>query len=298
MPAPDRPMRSWLFAPASHPGRMAKALASPADVTVLDLEDACADAQKDEARAMARDALGGPRRGFGPSPLAYVRINAPATGRAEGDLQALVCAGLDGVMVPKAERAEDLQAVGELIDLLETRRGLPNGGIEIVPLVETAAGLAEVRALASACLRVRRLAFGAVDFALDLDLQPGPDELELAPFRAALVLGARAAGLEPPIDSPAMAIDAPEQVTAAALRSRRAGFQGKLCIHPSQVEPVNAAFSPTGEELTRAARIVQAFEAAEADGAAAINLDGELVDYPVFRRARRLLASSLQGSVR
>ena len=278
-------LRSWLFCPSNHPRRMTKALASEADVSVLDLEDACPEAEKDAARGLAREALDGPRRG-----LAYVRINGVASGRSEADLQAVVGMGLDGVMLPKAERAEDLQVMDLLMRRLEVRRGLPPGGIDLVPMVETAIGLDQLRSF-SVCPRVRRLAFGSVDFALDLSLQPGPDELELLPFRAALTLGSRLAGLEAPIDAPAMAVDAPEQAATAAQRSRALGFQGKLCIHPSQVPPVNAAFSPTQAELARAARIVQAFEAAEAGGSAAISVDGELVDYPVFRRAKKLVGA-------
>ena len=279
-------MRSWLFAPANIPRRMAKALALGADVSILDLEDACAEAEKDAARVMAREALGAPRRG-----LVYVRINAMPTGRAEADLQAIVGQGLDGVMLPKAELGEQLQAVAGIIDLLEKRRGLGEGHVDLVPLIETARGVADLRAIAAGCPRVRRVAFGAVDFALELGLQPGPDELELAPYRAALVLGAKLAGLEAPIDSASMVLDQPEAIGAAALRSRAMGFQGKLCIHPSQVSPVNAAFTPTAGEMAKAQRIVDAFEAAEGVGSAAIKVDGEMVDYPLFRRAKQLLAS-------
>jgi len=280
-------MRSWLFAPANHPRRMDKALALGADVSVLDLEDACPEAEKDAARDMAREALTKPRRG-----LAYVRINALSSGRAEADLQALVGVGLDGVMLPKAERPADLAAVDRLIHMLEKRRGLPEGEIDLVPLIETAAGVAGIAAIAASCPRVRRFAFGSVDFALDLGLRPGPDELELLPYRAALVLAAKVGGIEAPIDAATLVIDDEGAAVEAAHRSRAMGFQGKLCIHPNQVAATNAAFTPGDAERARAARIVEAFEAAEARGSAAIKVDGELVDYPVFRRAKQVLASA------
>lgn len=280
-------MRSWLFVPANHPGRMAKALSLGVDVTVLDLEDACAEADKDAARDFGRAALDGPRRG-----LAYVRINALATGRAEADLQAVVGAGLDGVMLPKVEDGEALCAASDLIARLEQRCGLALGAVDLIPLIETAAGAADIRRIASACPRVRRFAFGAVDFALDLGLQPGPEELELLPYRAALVLAARVEGLEPPIDAAWLGFEDLDAVHAAARRSKAMGFQGKLCIHPAQVDAVNAAFAPTETELARAERIVAAFQAAEAKGSAAIAVDGELVDYPVFRRAKLLLSGA------
>lgn len=283
-------MRSWLFAPANRPQRMAKALAACADVAVLDLEDACPDAEKEAARGLAREALKGPRRG-----LAYLRINALATELAEPDLQAVVGEGLDGIMLPKAERAEQVEAIDRMLGLLETKRGLGQGEIDLVPLIETGAGLDEARSIAGACPRVRRLAFGSVDFALDLGIEPGPDELELRPYRAQLVLAARLAGAEPPIDAAWLGVESEADVAQAARRARAMGFQGKLCIHPAQVAPVNAAFSPSAAEMARAARIVDAFAAAEAGGSAAIRVDGELVDYPIYRRARQVLAAQLSG---
>jgi citrate lyase subunit beta/citryl-CoA lyase len=284
-------MRSWLFAPGNHPRRMEKALSLGADVSILDLEDACPEAEKDGARGLVRAALEHPRRG-----LAYVRINAVSTGRAEADLQAIVGAGLDGVMLPKAERRADLEEACRHIGLLERRRGLAEGEIDLVPLIETAVGLEQARALAEATPRVRRFAFGSVDFSLDLGLEPGPDELELMPYRAMLVLAAKTAGLQPPIDSACMAIDDEVLMAQAARRSRAMGFGGKICIHPSQVDAVNAAFAPGEQERAKAARIVEAFEAAEARGSAAIQVDGELVDYPVFRRAKQMLAAATPTS--
>ncbi len=267
---------------------MAKALACGADVAVLDLEDACPEAEKESARDSVRTALDGPRRA-----LAYVRINALSTGLAEADLQALVGGGLDGIMLPKAESANMIRAVDRLITMFERRRGLTEGQIDLVPLVETASGVAEIGAIAAACARVRRFAFGSVDFAFDLGLHSGDDEIELHPYRAALVLGAKISGAEPPIDSACLHVDRPNLTDAAARRSRAMGFQGKLCIHPSQVTAVNAAFVPTPAELAKAERIVAAFAAAEASGSAAVKVDGELVDYPVFRRARQLVSRAL-----
>jgi citrate lyase subunit beta/citryl-CoA lyase len=274
-------MRSWLFAPANHPRRVENALTLGADVVVLDLEDACPEAEKDAARTAVRTALGAPRRGLG-----YARINAWRSGRAEADLQAIVGEALDGILLPKAETAVELQAADHLIGLLERRRGLRVGRIDLVPLIETAVAVADVRSIARASPRVRRFAFGSADFAIDLGLTPGPDELELLSYRAALVLAAKTGGLEAPIDSAWLSLGDDDVMTRAM------GFQGKLCIHPSQVRIANAAFAPTPAEAVRAARIVEAFEAAEARGSAAISVDGQLVDYPIFRRAKQVLAAA------
>ena len=285
------PLRSWLFTPANHPRRVAKALSLDVDVVLIDLEDACPEAEKDAARGAVRDALEGPRRGKG-----YVRVNALSTGRTEGDLDALVGYGLDGVMLPKIERADDLRIVDDMIAELERVRALPQGAIDLVPLIETGLAVADVRSIVHGCKRVRRFAFGSGDFCLDMGLFPGPDEIELLPFRAALALAARAEGLEPPIDCAWLNVDDKAGMERSAQRTRNLGFQGKLCIHPDQAPVVHAAFSPSTAEVAHASRIVAGFEAAEARGDGAIKVDGELVDYPIYYKAQRLLAAAARAA--
>jgi citrate lyase subunit beta/citryl-CoA lyase len=279
-------LRTWLFAPANNAGRVEKALAAGADVVILDLEDACPEAEKAAARVAAQELLRRER-----SCQAYVRVNGAGTGHMEADLQAVVGEGLDGIILSKAERPAEVLEADRIIGLLEHRRGLPEGVIQIVPLIETAVGLSNLRAIACASERMRRLAFGAVDLALDLGLRPGPDELELLPFRAAIALASKVEGLEPPVDAAWLAIADGEGMARAAERARSMGFQGKLCIHPRQLDAVRTAFTPTPEEIARAERIVQAFAMAEAQGSAAVTVDGAFVDYPIARQAERLLAS-------
>ena len=137
--------------------------------------------------------------------------------------------------------------------------------------------------------RVKRVAFGAADYAHELGLTVGLEETELAEVRARVVLASRAAGLEGPIDSPWFHFKEAGGFARALERSRRGGFQGRLCVHPDQIAPVNAAYLPSGEELARAERIVAAFKQAEAKGEAAVQVDGEMVDYPVAYRAQALL---------
>ena len=279
-------LRTWLFAPANDARRAQKALGAGADVVILDLEDACPEAEKPAGRAAARELLGQQR-----SCQAYVRVNGAGTGQLEADLQAVVGEGLDGIVLAKAERAAEVLEAERIIGLLEHRRSLPAGRIQIAPLVETALGISNLRSIAGASPRVRRLAFGSADLALDLGLAPGPDELELLPFRASIVLASKVEGLEPPVDAAWLAVADDAGMARSAGRARSMGFQGKLCIHPRQLEAVRAAFTPTGEEIARARRIVQAFAAAEARGSAAVTVDGALVDYPIARQAERLLAS-------
>jgi citrate lyase subunit beta/citryl-CoA lyase len=136
---------------------------------------------------------------------------------------------------------------------------------------------------------VKRVAFGAADFSLDAGLVPSPEEPELAGARERVVLASRAAGMEAPLDSPWFALRDMEGFRRALERSRRGGFQGRLCVHPDQVPVANAAFTPAAEEVARAERIVAAFKATEAKGGAAVEVDGQMVDYPVVYRAQALL---------
>jgi citrate lyase subunit beta/citryl-CoA lyase len=205
--------------------------------------------------------------------------------------------GVDGVVLPKVESAADLHAIDWLLAALERERGIQEGSMDLIPQIETAAGVQRIdRVLQARSLRpykapwrVRRVAFGAADYAHELGLSVSTDEPELADARARVVLSSRAAGLEGPIDSPWFHFKDPAGFERALERSRRGGFQGRLCVHPDQIAPVNRAYLPSDEELARAERIVAAFKEAEARGAAAIQVDGEMIDYPVVYRAQALI---------
>lgn len=287
--------RSFLFAPGNVARRVEKALTLAADVVIVDLEDSVAIAEKAATRKQAAAALERPRRARG-----YVRVNAPATQFCYGDLAETLHRGVDGVVLPKVESAADLHAIDWLMWNLERERGMPEGSIDLMPQIETAAGLHRIdRVLQARSLRpykgpwrVKRVAFGAADYAHELNLAVSLDEPELAEARARVVLASRAAGLEGPIDSPWFHFKEPAGFARALERSRRGGFQGRLCVHPDQIEPVNAAYAPSDAELSQAERIVRAFTEAEARGEAAVQVDGQMVDYPVAYRAQALLESA------
>ena len=276
--------RSLLFTPANHPRRVEKALAGAADGVILDLEDAVAAAEKGAARAAALAALRGARA----KPV-FVRVNALSTPFCFDDLMAVVAGAPDGIVLPKAEGASDVRTADWMVAQLEARHGLAPGGIGLLPIVETALGIEHAREVAAACPRVGRLMFGAVDLALDMDLD-GTDEA-MAPARWAVALASRCAGLPGPLDTAFVDVAAPERLRATAARARGMGYTGKACIHPSQVEVVHEVFTASAAELERARRIVAAFDAAERDGAAAVMLDGAMIDVPVVLQARRLLGA-------
>jgi len=286
------PHRTYLFAPGNHPRKLEKVFTAGADAAILDLEDAVAAAEKIGARATVVAALKKPRpcRGF-------VRVNAADTDFFAGDLDAVVGPWLDGVMLPKVESAAQLQAVDKRLGELERRHQMSPGAVDLLPIVETAKGVAAVAAIAAAGTRVRRLSFGAVDLAKDLRMLLTDDEWELTPARAAVALASRVAGLEAPLDTVWVQFRDSDGLVASAGRARTLGFQGKMCIHPDQVAPVNAAFTPSEDEVAKAEKIVAAFDKAEAAGSASIVVDGFFVDYPVVDHARRTLAliKSIRG---
>jgi citrate lyase subunit beta/citryl-CoA lyase len=281
-------MRSLLFAPGNHARRVEKALSLPADGVILDLEDAVATSEKVATRPTVVDAFAKPRSG-----TLYVRVNGMTTDWCFGDISAVVQPGLDGIILPKVEGAQDLRTADWLMASLERERGLPVGGIDLMPIIETALGISRLSRILRSGTRVRRLAFGAGDFTLDMGMVWSRSEAELLPFRSACVMESRAAGLEPPMDTVFADLRDPEGFVASAKHAAAIGFQGKMCIHPDQIDPCNAAFTPDEATVAQARRVVAAFEKAEAEGLASIQLDGQFIDYPIVERARRVLA---QGS--
>lgn len=266
--------RSCLFVPAHRADRLPKALASGADAVIVDLEDAVAPGDKDGARAALDAALASraPAEPGRRTPELWVRVNA-ADPWCNDDLA--LCArhaAVQVVMLPKAETVEAL-------DHAHATSGKP-----LVALIETARGYSARRAIAGHPA-VQRLAFGSIDFQVDLGID-GEDEALLA-FRSGLVLASRLCERPAPLDGVTVEVGDDARVAADAQRSRRLGFGGKLCIHPSQVAVVNAAFSPSPQEVAWAQRVLAAAQAA---GGAAVAVDGKMVDKPVLLRAQALLA--------
>lgn len=276
--------RSLLFAPGNHPRRVAKALTLAADVVILDLEDAVAVLEKETTRSKVVAVYDAPR-----SASLYVRVNSLTTEWCHGDLTAVVRRGLDGIILPKVESPHDLHIADWMIGNLERVHGLPAGSIDLMPIIETGLGVSNLAAVCRSNTRVRRLAFGAGDFTLDVGIAWTRSEVELHPYRAACVLESRAAGLQPPIDTVWADMRDMDGFLASASCAARLGFQGKMCIHPDQVAGANEAFSPDTATIARARQIIEAFELAERDGLASIQLDGQFIDYPIVERARRIV---------
>ena len=206
------------------------------------------------------------------------------------DLEETVAPGLDGIVLPKVERAADIQMVDWVIGALEAKRGLAPGAIDLMPILETGRGIADARSICAAGGRLRRVSFGAGDYTRDMGMEWTMAEDEIAAARAEVVLASRINGLEPPIDTVFIHIRETQAFDASCLRVRQMGFQGKLCIHPDQVGRANAVFTPSGADLAHARKIVAAFAEAEAAGSASIQVEGYFVDYPIVEKARRMVA--------
>ncbi len=264
---------TFLFVPGNRPDRFAKASLSGADLVILDLEDAVApDAKADALRAVT-DALTTPHPEIpGGTLRAIVRVNAdPAYLGPEVEALRKVAShpqhALLGLMLPKAERAHE---IAEVISMA--------GSLPVIPLIETALGLVNVNEIAGVP-GVARLAFGAVDFARDLDATE-PAVFDHA--RAQMVISSRAAGLTAPMDSPCVSIGNADVIVAESTRARDFGFSGKMCIHPSQIEFVQRGFALTAEQVEWARKVV------DLEGSA-IKLDGQMIDKPIVDRAKRIL---------
>lgn len=255
---------TFLFVPGDRPERFDKAFGAGADVVIIDLEDAVAPDNKVAARAATLAALSG--EGVGTDFHALVRITS------REDVAALADAATDrlvGIVIPKAEDPAEVAAIGS---------ALP-AHCAVVALIETALGVAHARELAS-IPRVTRLAFGAIDFAADVDAT-APAVFDAA--RAELVIASRAANKPAPIESPTTNFTDVSVVEADARAARAMGFSGKLSIHPTQIAPVTAGFAPSADEVEWATRVVGL-------AGGAVQLDGSMVDKPVVDRARRILA--------
>lgn len=282
-----RLLRSLLFCPANEHRKVARLAQSGADAVVLDLEDAVADTHKSAARAAAREALSGIA-----GVTRCVRINSFGTGHTAADVAAVVCPELDGIVLPKAETAQDLRRLDRLIAQAEARNGMRSGVVRVLALIETCTGVAACAEIAAAAPRLCRTIFGAGDLGVDLGLPTIRGDLSpaLAYGRAKIVYDSRAAGLPPPIDGPYLRVRDLTGLARDSEIARALGHGGRVCLHADQVQVVNQIFAPDPDEVDFARRVLEAFVAAERAGSASILVDDVFVDYPIVHKAERIVA--------
>lgn len=285
-------LRSLLFVPADSERKFAKARTSGADGLILDLEDAVAPGRKAEARAVvSRLVMAADRRDWS----FWVRINGFDTGLALDDLAAIVAPNLDGIVLPKANGAADLERVGNYLDALEVRAGVSPGQVKIVVVsTETPAAMFNLGSYAPAHPRLAALTWGAEDLgaAIGATANKEADGGWTFPYQVArsLCLFASAAADVAPLDTLYADFRDRDGLAESCRKARRDGFTGRIAIHPDQVETINHCFTPSDDDVAQAKRIVEAF-AAQPD-AGTIGIDGTMFDIPHLKQARRVLASS------
>jgi len=286
-------MRSLLFVPGDSEKKFAKAMDCGADALILDLEDSVAPAAKAAARGLVRREIEAARK-IKTRPLIYVRVNPLDSGLIEADLDALVPVQPDGIMLPKSRHGQDIMHLSTKLAVREAESDVPDGVVAILPIAtETARALFDLGSYAGSSRRLSGLSWGAEDLSADVGAHSNrlTDGSYTDPYRLArsLALFAAAAAEVAPIDTVFINFRDKEGLLAECEAALRDGFTGKLAIHPDQVKPINAAFTPSPQAIARARAIVQAF--AENPHLGVIGVNGEMVDRPHVRRAERLLAA-------
>ncbi len=289
---PIKMYRTLLFAPGSRPELLAKAQLGDADAMIFDLEDSVPLNAKDEARKNIADALA-----TGLKKPMFLRISNPRAGDFMADLQVLANASslvnVAGVVLPKADDADDIQAVAKALKDVESKHNMQEGTLPILPLIETCLGLRNGFDIAKASPRVIGMALASAeqgDFMVDLGGRWTPRSLALVYPRSKLVVDARAAGVQWLVDGVFMNLKDTDMLREECLIARELGFVGKMAIHPTQVDVMHTVFSPSELEVAYARGLIAAFRDGEARGVGAVKYEGMMVDYANVRLAERTLA--------
>jgi len=287
-------LRSMLYVPANSWRMITNATSEGADAVILDLEDGCPMAEKETGRIFARDAIA---MFNGLLVEVVVRVNSLETGLTEIDLSYVVAHGLDAIMLAKTESKEDILTVDKLLEKEEQEKGIKEGSIALIALIETPKGIMNLSEIVKASDRIIAVAFGAGDYSREMGAGMGVTKLspeEYFPMilyaRSRIAIAAKAAGIQA-IDTPffGLVIDL-EGLVEESEKVKVLGFSGKQLTHPRHVELVNEVFSPAREDVDFAKSVVKAYEEARAKGLGATTIGGKMIDYGSFKRAEALLS--------
>jgi len=287
-----KPVRIILFAPGSKERVMTKALESGADAVLLDLEDSVPLAAKVEARALVAKVIDGVAAAGRAGPAIFVRTNAAASGLLDDDLAAIVRPGLEAIFVPKVESVAEVQNTASALARLEVAHGIKTGTVEIVLMIESALGVYRCFDLINASSRVATTCIGVAqdgDLQTDLGCSWSIEGTEWLYARSKVLLDTRAAGKAWPLDGVFGNLNDEAGLIQDSRLSARLGYVGRTVIHPKQIAPVRQAYAVPAAEVAYYQKVVSEFEAVEKTGTAAITVDGKLVDYAMYQRARRVL---------
>jgi citrate lyase subunit beta/citryl-CoA lyase len=290
----SRLRRSLLFVPGSDERKIVKAQDSPADSLIFDLEDAVAP----ERKAAARETLGQVLQD--PAFARFertVRINGQDTDFFFDDVLAMVAAGADAFVVPKTNSVEGIRFVDQLVSLVEKRSGQPLGKVKLLPIIESPEAIGSVFTIARATPRIDALLFGHGDLSLAMGIKAAPStEGVIFHARCQVALAAKASGLDP-IDNVFLQINDSEGFMAETQQGKSLGYEGKACIHPNQVSPVNTVYTPTPKEVTYAHELLAEFDKAVAEGHGAVSFHGRMIDGPIADLEKRVLERAQKAGV-
>ena len=279
-------LRSLLFVPGNKENMLEKALTFRPDAFIPDMEDSVPTAEKANAREVIKRYL--PKLAASGVPV-IPRVNSLDTEWIEADLAAVVGPHVHGISVGKVDVPDDIAAISDLITELEEKAGVETGSLKLIPWLESAKAIVHCYDICSSSQRIVGVAFGGEDFTHDMGIERLDDESEVAYPRNVLCIAARAAGIAA-LDTPYFRFKDEDGLRANIALAKQTGFKGKFAIHPAQIEAINAGFSPSQAEIEHARRIVTAFEEAERQGRGSTSLDGKVIDVPVVKRARAVLA--------
>lgn len=280
--------RSMLFLPGNNPNMMINGADLGADSIILDLEDAVSPDEKDTARFLVRNAIAD--MGFAGVEIT-VRINSIDTAYWKQDLEAIVPLHPDLIMIPKSGTANDILTVDKYIEGIEERCGMERGAVRLIPLIETALGVENAYAIASACPRVAAIFLGGEDLTADLRCKRTKAGNEIDYARKRLVVAARAAGVDV-YDTPFTDVNDDEGIIVDAEYAKSLGFTGKSAIAPRHVKTINSVFSPTMKDIEYAKMVFEAIRRGKEQGKGAVSLLGKMIDKPIVERARQTLEAA------
>lgn len=280
-----RARRALLYMPGDDRKKIEKATTLGVDCICMDMEDGTAINKKAEARRVIAKAM--QDLNFGRSERC-IRINGIGTGFEREDLPAALAARPDAIVLPKVESADQVQWTSGQIESYELDHGLPLGGIRLLIGVETAKGIVSLGEIAGANKRLEAIIFGAEDYAASVGATRSRGGLEVLYARSAVVAACAANDLQA-IDMVFIDFKDAVNLKVEAAQGAGMGFSGKQIIHPAQVEPVQTAFTPDDESIGYARRVVEAFEAHQAEGAGAFALEGKMIDMPLVKNAQKVL---------
>ncbi|HUT82984.1 MAG TPA: aldolase/citrate lyase family protein [Candidatus Bathyarchaeia archaeon] len=277
--------RTRLYIPGNNPAMIRNAPLFGADEVIFDLEDSVAVNQKDAARNLVRNAL----RELNLSGTEItVRINGFNTKFFYDDINAIVPVKPYAIVLPKAEDEKQMIEICDIIAILEEKNGLPIGLVKLMPIIESARGVLRAEGITRASDRIIGISPGGEDLTADLGAERTDEGNELLYIRSRLVLAARANGIQV-YDTIYPNVRDLEGLYKQTQKIVQMGFDGKACIHPSQIEPIHKAFMPTAEQIENAKRIVEAYKIAQRDGIGVICVDNRMIDVPVVKRSERIL---------